>query len=146
MDIQGLLLLVLHVLCLTSAAIGIALLDSSMFKARQFDGWWLRLAGGFVVGSLALLWITGLSIAWLDTGFDLSVLVSKPKLVAKLSVVTLCCINGWLLHRYFLSSIKGSISSRGNQLTSTLYVSLSNAGRPSSSKACTSASFMAVPR
>lgn len=47
---------------------------------------------------LVLLWISGLTIIYLDTGFDLAVLASKPKLLLKLMCVVVLTANGIVLH------------------------------------------------
>ena len=47
---------------------------------------------------LVLLWISGLAIIYLDTGFDLAVLASKPKLLLKLMCVLVLTANGIVLH------------------------------------------------
>lgn len=47
---------------------------------------------------LAGLWITGLMLIGLDTGFDLAVMAEKPKLLFKLVVVLALTLNGLALH------------------------------------------------
>jgi hypothetical protein len=47
-----------------------------------------------------VLWVSGLAIVALDTGFVWSELLARPKLLAKLSVVVLLTANGALLHRW----------------------------------------------
>lgn len=96
-------LLMLHVLCVIGAAIGIAFADLSLFRGRQVDMGLLRTGSRLVTGMLGLLWVTGLLIIWIDTGFELAVIAAKPKLVAKVSVAMLLTVNGHLLHRCFFS-------------------------------------------
>lgn len=105
MEIERMFLLMLHVLCVVVAAIGIAFADLSLFKGRQVDRGLLRTGSQLVAGMLGLLWITGLLITWIDTGFDLAVILARPKLVAKLSVALLLTLNGHLLHRFFFSAV-----------------------------------------
>ncbi|WP_348943749.1 hypothetical protein ABHF33_09565 [Chitinibacter sp. FCG-7] len=54
--------------------------------------------------ALGFLWLTGLSIIAIDFGHfpSWAELVSKPKLIAKLTVVIILSINGYLLHRFVL--------------------------------------------
>lgn len=52
-----------------------------------------------IVWFLCGLWISGLSIIWLDTGFDPSTLAERPKLLFKLVSVSVLTGNGLLLHR-----------------------------------------------
>lgn len=105
MEIARMFLLMLHVLCVVGSAIGIALADLSLFKGRQVDSGLLRASSQWVAGMLGLLWISGLLIIWVDTGFDLAVIVSRPKLVAKVAVALLLTLNGHLLHRFFFQSV-----------------------------------------
>ena len=48
---------------------------------------------------LVALWITGLAIVWLDTGFAPTELAARPKLLLKLAVVSALTANGAVLHR-----------------------------------------------
>jgi hypothetical protein len=59
------------------------------------------------VASLTLLalWLTGLGLVALDTGFDPVAIAARPKLVAKLLVVTVLTGNGILLHRFAFPSL-----------------------------------------
>lgn len=105
MEIERMFLLMLHVLCVVGAAVGIAFADLSLFKGRQVDRGLLRTGSQLVAGMLGLLWITGLLIIWIDTGFDLAVITARPKLVAKVSVALLLTLNGHLLHRFFFNAV-----------------------------------------
>ena len=72
-------------------------------SAPAVDRRLLRRASGWVVKALVLvLWVTGLIIIGLDTGFDLAVLFTKGKLLAKFSVVALLTLNGLALHKWAL--------------------------------------------
>lgn len=48
---------------------------------------------------LTLLWLTGLAIIYLDTGFDPAILAERPKLLLKLMCVVVLTANGMVLHR-----------------------------------------------
>ena len=52
-----------------------------------------------IVWLLLGLWVSGLAIIWLDTGFDPALLAERSKLVFKLVSVTVLTLNGALLHR-----------------------------------------------
>jgi hypothetical protein len=104
MEIQRMVLLMLHLACVMVAVVGIAFADLSLFKERKIDDQLLRTGCRMVATALTLLWISGLLIIWLDTNFDLQQIVTKPKLVAKIGVAVLCTLNGVLLHRYFFTS------------------------------------------
>ncbi len=88
-----------HLLAFALAAVGIAFGDLAIFRKRRVDTDMLATAQSVVKWSLYGLWATGLAVIWLDTKFDLAVLATKPKLLAKLSVVVALSANGWLLHR-----------------------------------------------
>lgn len=88
-----------HLLTFALAAVGIAFGDLAIFRKRRLDTDMLATAQTVVKWSLYGLWATGLAVIWLDTKFDLAVLATKPKLLAKLSVVVALSANGWLLHR-----------------------------------------------
>lgn len=88
-----------HLLAFALAAVGIAFGDLAIFRKRRVDTDMLATAQAVVKWSLYGLWATGLAVIWLDTKFDLAVLATKPKLLAKLSVVVALSANGWLLHR-----------------------------------------------
>lgn len=105
MEIERMFLLMLHVMSVVGAAVGIAFADLSLFKGPQVNQGLLRVGCQLVSGMLCLLWITGLLIIWLDTGFDLHVIAGKPKLMAKVGVAVLLSLNGYLLHRFFFNAL-----------------------------------------
>lgn len=105
MEIERMALLMAHVLSVVGAAIGIAFADLSLFKGGQVDTGLLRTACRVVAWALGGLWLTGLLIVWIDTGFDLGQIASRPKLVAKLLVVIVLSINGFLLHHHFFALV-----------------------------------------
>jgi len=90
----------LHLLALLASAAGIAFADFAMFARRHVDTRLLRKSTRAVAWALVALWISGLEIIWLDTGFDPALLATMGKLQAKLVVVTLLTLNGFLLHRH----------------------------------------------
>lgn len=55
------------------------------------DVWILKALHRIILGGLLLLWISGLFILYLRTGFDTALF--SPKLMAKLAVVTLLSLN-----------------------------------------------------
>lgn len=93
------LLLFAHVLAVIAAGAAIAFGDYALFAHPRVDGVLLQRAGAAVSVALLALWLSGAAIIWLDTGFDPARLADSPKLLAKLSVVTLLTLNGIALHR-----------------------------------------------
>lgn len=97
-----LLALYAHVLACFAAAAGIVLGDLAVFMRRRIDHDQLREGTVWVTRALLALWITGLVIIGIDTGFAPAVIASKGKLLAKLTVVTVLTLNGLALHRWAL--------------------------------------------
>lgn len=93
-------LLFLHVLAVIAAGVGIALGDYAILSLRGINTRLLFNAGQITSLALLFLWMTGLAIIWVDTRFEWSVLIATPKLLAKLTVVTLLSLNGVLLHQF----------------------------------------------
>ncbi len=48
---------------------------------------------------LVALWVTGLAIVWIDTGFEPAALAERSKLLLKLAAVVVLTLNGIALHR-----------------------------------------------
>ncbi|WIV98230.1 hypothetical protein [Kinneretia aquatilis] len=89
-----------HVLACFAAAASVVLGDVAIFMPKRVDRVLLRKASRLVFLSLLALWVSGLVLIGIDTGFDLAVIMDKPKLLAKLSVVSILTLNGWALHRW----------------------------------------------
>ncbi|MGF6700375.1 hypothetical protein OKW38_004987 [Paraburkholderia sp. MM5496-R1] len=93
------LLLYSHTLAFAFAIVRVLREDVALLTARRIDAVRLETTGRTIAGLLGLLWITGVAMILLGTGLHVAVLVSKPKLAAKLTVVCLLTANGLLLHR-----------------------------------------------
>jgi hypothetical protein len=91
-------LIYVHLLGFAGAAAFVAQGDYALLGQSRIDMTLLRRSARFVSVALAVLWVSGLAVIWMDTHFVLSVLQSKPKLLAKLSIVTILTINGVALH------------------------------------------------
>lgn len=75
---------------------------------------------------LLALWATGLGIIYLDTGFDIGVLATKPKLILKLLCVAVLTLNGYVLHRFSFPVVVGEgVLTKGQTLLLALTGSLS---------------------
>ena len=59
-----------------------------------------------VSGALAVLWITGLAIIWVDIGDKGLSYLLNPKLQAKIAIVMLLTFNGILLHSLVLPALQ----------------------------------------
>lgn len=105
MEIERMLLVMLHVGSFVIAAVGIAYADLSLFKGKRVDQDLLAWASKLVMWALAGLWVTGLIIIGIDTGFQLDAIAARSKLLAKITVVCVLTINGYLLHRHFFARL-----------------------------------------
>ncbi len=92
------LLLFAHTLAFAFAIVTVVRADWAVLATRGLDAGELHATGRRVAWLLALLWLTGTGLVFLDVGLDWAALVARPKLAAKLSVVGLLTINGLLLH------------------------------------------------
>jgi hypothetical protein len=108
-------LVYLHILAMIIAFIGIAFGDFAIFWEQKINVKIFKKSAQIVLLSLLALWLSGFLIIFIDNNF--SVIMSKPKLLAKLTVVTMLTINGVLLHRYafplLLGEKKYSLSKSG---------------------------------
>lgn len=93
-------LILAHLLAFAAAFAAVAFGDFAIFRRRRVDTELLTKAANSVTLALTALWITGFAVILLDTRLDLAVLWSKPKLLAKLSIVGLLTLNGIALHRW----------------------------------------------
>lgn len=93
-------LIFLHVLFFAAAAGVILLGDVALFGWRRVNVQLLRRSAHWVSVCLLGLWLSGLAVIGLDTGFDLGLIAKNDKLLAKLTVVSILTLNGVLLHRF----------------------------------------------
>lgn len=104
------ILIYAHLLAFAAAVAAIAFGDFAIFAGQRVNTALLKQSARIVSLALAALWMTGLGIIWLDTRFALDAIAGKPKLLAKLAVVSLLSLNGVLLHRLALPRITRSRS------------------------------------
>ena len=93
------LILIYGHLLLCAFAITMVLYTDLRIVAGSFTRHGLQKAAHLIAWILFGLWITGLSIIYLDTGFDPEILVTKSKLLFKLLTVVVLTINGIVLHK-----------------------------------------------
>ena len=92
------LLLFAHTLAFAFAIVAVLREDVALLRSRRVDADKLEATGRTITRLLGLLWLTGAALILLDIGLDWSALAHKPKLAAKLTVVSLLTANGLLLH------------------------------------------------
>jgi hypothetical protein len=96
--LERMALLIGHVFFFATAAGAIAFGDYAIFYRPRIDLRLLGRATSVVMLALGGLWLTGLGLIWLDTGFHIAEIASRPKLLAKLTVVSALTLNGLALH------------------------------------------------
>lgn len=101
-------LIFLHLASLIAAGISIAFGDYALLRHRPVNRELMLKASRAVAWSLLALWVTGLSVIALDMSTTSLVLAKAPKLQAKLTVVVILSLNGFLLHRYTLHALGGA--------------------------------------
>jgi hypothetical protein len=87
-----------HLLAFAAAFAAIALGDFAVFAQRRINTSLLTWSSKAVAMTLVALWVSGLCVIWMDIGFDIDLLLSKPKILAKITIVTLLTLNGIGLH------------------------------------------------
>jgi hypothetical protein len=91
------LLLFGHTLAFAFAIVAVVREDLALLAAHRIEADKLRQKGRIIGLVLLVLWVTGLSLIALETG-DLASVLAKPKMLTKLTVVSLLTLNGMLLH------------------------------------------------
>ena len=98
----------LHLLAACLAIGTIITEDVGMLISRKIDVDRMKSTMQTIKYSLIALWISGTFVIWIDCQGDFGLILEKPKLMAKLSVVALLTANGIALHvLVFPSIIKG---------------------------------------
>lgn len=93
-----LLMVLAHLAAFAVALSTILREDYNLLVKRRIDPEAIRGASRIVFWSLLALAATGAAIIWVDTGFDIAVIATKSKVLAKLSVVAILSVNGAIIH------------------------------------------------
>lgn len=108
MEVTRMFLVFGHLLALVAAGAAVAFGDYALLGQKRINVKLLHKSSQAVALALLALYITGAGIIWVDTQFDLAVLMAKPKILAKLSVVAMLTLNGVLLHARVLPLLSKS--------------------------------------
>ena len=81
--------------------------DVHLLRAERIDSASLLATAKLVKWLLLALWVTGVPMVMMEIGTDVSLLLGKPKLLAKLIVVGALTLNGILLHLVALPMVTG---------------------------------------
>ncbi|WP_280152101.1 hypothetical protein [Piscinibacter sp. XHJ-5] len=88
-----------HALAFGVAIAAVLREDAALLRHRAIDAKRLARTGRTLAAALMVLWLSGLTLIALDVGGDFAAVADRPKLVAKLAVVSALTLNGLLLHR-----------------------------------------------
>jgi len=81
--------------------------DVHLLRAKRIDSASLLATAKLVRWLLLTLWVTGVPMVIMDIGTDVSLLLGKPKLLAKLIVVGALTLNGIILHFVVFPMVTG---------------------------------------
>ena len=119
-SVARILLLLGHLMAMAVAFSAIMHEDYKMLVKRRINPLAIRRTAVAVYWSLLALFVTGIAIIGLDTGFDLAAIAAKPKILAKLTVVGILSLNGAIIHNIAFPAFK----SRKTLLAFTPYLSV----------------------
>lgn len=71
-----------------------------------------------LLAGLSVLFLSGIGFLWIHGNSDQS-LLENPKLWAKVTIVLILAVNGWVMHKYLIKSLKGLV---GKPLLSTPFL------------------------
>lgn len=97
-----------HIIAFALALATIIKEDVRLLRAKRIDSASLLAAAKLVKWLLLALWLTGIPMVMMDIGTDVSVLLGKPKLLAKLIVVGALTLNGIFLHLVAFPMVTGN--------------------------------------
>lgn len=106
-----------HIIAFALAFAAIFKEDARFLRAKRIDTASLVKSAKLVKWLLLALWATGVPMVMMDLGTDVSLLLSKPKLVAKLIVVTALTVNGILLHLVAFPILSGKTENPARSAT-----------------------------
>jgi hypothetical protein len=105
-----------HALAFGVAIAAVLREDAALLRHRAIDARRLARTARTLAYALAALWVSGLALMGLDLGGDVAAMADRPKLVAKLAVVSALTLNGLLLHRVAFPVIRQGQALRASQL------------------------------
>ena len=105
--VARLVLLLVHVLAFALALGCVLREDAKLLSSQPLDGQALRAAARLVRFALIILWASGIALIVLDTNAVFGGLAQHPKLLAKLTVVSILSLNGVALHLIAFPALLG---------------------------------------
>lgn len=107
METLRVLLILGHLMGFATALYLVMSEDLRFLRAQRLDLDALAKTARSVAWALAALFVTGAAVIWHDTGFSPAEIAARPKLVAKIVVVTVLAMNGAALHWILFPMLKG---------------------------------------
>jgi hypothetical protein len=98
-----------HIIAFALALATILKEDVRLLRAKLIDSASLLASAKLAKWLLLALWVTGVPMVMMDIGTDVSLLLGKPKLLAKLIVVGALTLNGILLHLVAFPMVTGNL-------------------------------------
>src|SRR5277367_1381343 len=98
-----------HIIAFALAIATVLKEDVYILRAKRIDPDSLLATAKLVKWLLLALWVTGVPMVIMDIGIDISLLLGKPKLLAKLIVVGALTLNGILLHLIAFPMVTGKV-------------------------------------
>jgi hypothetical protein len=96
-----------HIIAFALALATVLKEDVRLLRAKRIDSASLLASARLVKWLLLALWVTGVPMVMMIIGTDVSLLLGKPKLLAKLIVVGALTLNGVLLHLVAFAMVTG---------------------------------------
>jgi hypothetical protein len=92
------LLLYVHLIVFAFALVTVLRADVMLLKTASMDLDWVASTKRTLTRLLVALWVTGVALVVSEAGVSLADVLTRPKLAAKLTVVSILVANGLLLH------------------------------------------------
>jgi hypothetical protein len=106
-----------HIIAFALALSAVIKEDVHLLGAKRFDSDSLLSTAKLVKWLLLALWVTGVPMIIMEIGTDVSLLLDKPKLLAKLIVVGALTLNGILLHLVAFPMVTGKLQNPNTAAT-----------------------------
>lgn len=107
LDLLRVLLIIAHLVAFAVALFLVMREDLRLLQAKHLDLTELMATARLVSLALAGLFVTGAAVVVVDTGLDPAEMLSRPKLLAKFSVVSVLTLNGLVMHHKLFPLIAG---------------------------------------
>ncbi len=98
MEILRVFVILFHLIGFAAALFLVMREDLRLLRAEWLDFAEIEATARDVSRALMVLFVTGVLVIYIDTGFSAAEIFARPKLLAKITVVLILTLNGVLLH------------------------------------------------